>query len=275
MINAVVVLASALAAVLVGPDICRIEAWTSALSLVGPSVHLNLVDTALLRTYTGVSSSRIRAGVSLHTLSAAELGRSGESYDPAGSRSDPRAALLELLTDVNAYWGVLACVSFGLLAGSFAVLPSVEVYNDARRMQLMTGVSPLVYLGTHFLFDLLFYLLPMTAIYVGFALLKQLSARSAGPGVTIAYLLGKDFDRDPRLLFTFFPPFAISAATIRTVNLDFEEATCHYIRRQKVDRDMQRFCQDVKRVGSAIMFCCDSEWAVGVARPLLAPPNLR
>ncbi|KAL1482268.1 hypothetical protein MTO96_033906, partial [Rhipicephalus appendiculatus] len=73
------------------------------------------------------------------------------------------------------YWGIILPMGIGLITSSFVVLPSMEICNEARELQLMTGLSGCFYLGTHFLFDLLFYLVPLTTIYFGFTMAFNLS----------------------------------------------------------------------------------------------------
>ncbi|KAL1473346.1 hypothetical protein MTO96_038756 [Rhipicephalus appendiculatus] len=88
------------------------------------------------------------------------------------------------------YWGLLVPMSIGLITSSFVVLPSMEIGNEARDLQLMTGVSGCLYLGANFFFDLLFYLVPLTAIYVGFAMAFNVSISTQddapSPGETSA-----------------------------------------------------------------------------------------
>ncbi|XP_075745384.1 phospholipid-transporting ATPase ABCA3-like isoform X2 [Rhipicephalus microplus] len=66
----------------------------------------------------------------------------------------------------------------------------------------------------------------------------------------------------------FFPPFALSASTVRAVNLKYEVAICDYLRGRKklLDKHFD-FCNTVKAFGAAMRFCCDvltnrtdSEW---------------
>ncbi|XP_077508263.1 uncharacterized protein LOC144119555 [Amblyomma americanum] len=140
--------------------------WSSPLSVIAASIQRNLIDTALLRQQTGQPNSHIRTGVSLYALTEEEIHADVRQRDPLSD-------LKSLLAHTWAYWGAMASVSFGLIMSSFVVLPSLEVCSEARDLQLMTGMSGFLYLATHFLFDLAFYLMPMTVIYGGFAAIFQ------------------------------------------------------------------------------------------------------
>ncbi|XP_065310534.1 phospholipid-transporting ATPase ABCA3-like isoform X3 [Dermacentor albipictus] len=272
-----------------------VEMWNNPLSVIAASIQQNLIDTVLLRQQTGQPQSRIHTGVSLYTLTEEEIRANVVERDPLND-------LAELLQHTWAYWGVMGSVSFGLIMSSFVVLPSLEVCSEARQLQLMTGVSGFLYLVAHFLFDLIFYLVPMAIIYGGFAVIFNLHGDTlawlliimisfaplgillpylisehasdsstayaivlglftiAGPGTIIGFLYASDAleGENVRLPFMFFPPFALSAATVRAVNLKYEVAICDYLQSKKklLDKHID-FCNSVNAYGSAIRFCCE------------------
>ncbi|KAL1483977.1 hypothetical protein MTO96_001828 [Rhipicephalus appendiculatus] len=149
-----------------------IEMWNNPFSMLGYSIQRNLIDTVLLRQQTGQPTARFDTGISAFPLTEEEAQiRYSDNYDP----------LLGVETSIVYnwfYWGLLVPVSIGLITSSFVILPSMEIFNEARELQLMTGVSGCVYFGTHFIFDLLFYLVPMAAIYLGFAVVYHLSSNT-------------------------------------------------------------------------------------------------
>ncbi|KAL3207497.1 hypothetical protein MRX96_039661 [Rhipicephalus microplus] len=282
-----------------------IQLWSNPLSVIAASMQQNLIDTVLLRQQTGQPNTRIHAGVSMYTLTEEEIRTNVIERDPLND-------LAELLEHTWAYWGVMGSVSFGLVMSSFVVLPSIEICSEARQLQLMTGVSGYLYLAANFIFDLVFYLVPMAVIYGGFAAIFDLHGETleslliimiafaplgillpylisehapdgstayaivlglfaiAGPGTIIGFLYASDaFEgQSLRVPFMFFPPFALSASTVRAVNLKYEVAICDYLRGRKklLDKHFD-FCDTVKAFGAAIRFCCDvltnrtdSEW---------------
>ncbi|XP_049271125.1 phospholipid-transporting ATPase ABCA7, partial [Rhipicephalus sanguineus] len=272
-----------------------IELWSNPTGLVAQGVLRNLIDTVLLRQHTGEASSRIRTGISLYRLTDEEL------YSE-GTQRDPLFGMRELMIYTWAYWGFMGSVCFGLIVASFVVLPSLEVVSEARELQLMTGVSGFLYLFAHFVFDLAFYAVPMTIIFVGYSTISELPSDTqksllvtalgfaplaiffaylpsehspdggmayaivlglfaiAGPGVIGGYLMaafnsGGDFMRLP---FVFFPPFAVSATTVRAVNLKYEVAMCDYLRSKKqLKLKHFQFCNHTRYLGETIKHCCD------------------
>ncbi|KAL1473911.1 hypothetical protein MTO96_038379 [Rhipicephalus appendiculatus] len=179
------------------------------------------------------------------------------------------------------YWGLLVPMSIGLIISTFVVLPSMEICNESRELQLMTGMSGYLYLGTNFLFDLLFYVVPVAVIYLGFALSYHLSANTqvstapivarptqlilglfaiGGPGIFIAYLFTIVFEDGDnlRLPFLLFPPFQLPAASVRAINFENELAACHYMRTNKDTNSMfEDFCDESSWISAIIKFCCD------------------
>ncbi|KAL1413926.1 hypothetical protein MTO96_007975 [Rhipicephalus appendiculatus] len=282
-----------------------IQMWSNPLSVIAASIQQNLIDTVLLRLKTSQPSTGIHTSVSLYTFTEEEIRTNVVERDPLND-------LAELLEHTWAYWGVMGSVSFGLVMSSFVVLPSIEICSEARQLQLMTGVSGYLYLAANFLFDLVFYLVPMAVIYGGFALIFDLHDETlyslliimvafaplgillpylisehapdgstayaivlilfaiAGPGTIIGFLYASDaFEgQSLRVPFMFFPPFALSATTVRAVNLKYEVSICDYLRgRKKLLEKHFDFCNTVKAFGDAIRFCCDvllnrthSEW---------------
>ncbi|KAH7946427.1 hypothetical protein HPB49_024933 [Dermacentor silvarum] len=91
----------------------------------------------------------------------------------------------------NAFGSIFNTTDIGLITSSFVVLPSLEICNEARELQLMTGVSGLLYLMTNFIFDLLFYLVPVATICVGFTIIHDLHGDTPGrTPLLAAHILG-------------------------------------------------------------------------------------
>ncbi|KAH6929699.1 hypothetical protein HPB50_005131 [Hyalomma asiaticum] len=137
--------------------------WSNRLSVIGQNVQRNMMDTIALRSLTRHDEATIHTGISLHTLTEKEM--HGEDI----FSRDPLNELYEHLSYTWMYWGVVAPVSFGLITSTFVVLPSLEIANEARDLQLMSGISGFGFLGVNLLFDIVFYLVPMLTIYAGFA----------------------------------------------------------------------------------------------------------
>ncbi|KAL1482950.1 hypothetical protein MTO96_033470 [Rhipicephalus appendiculatus] len=146
-----------------------IEMWRNPFSVLGPWVLQNLIDTTLLRERIGQPNARFDTGISLVQLTGIET-----KADESDSDKPIYEAIYSIWDDW-VYWGIILPMGIGLITSSFVVLPSMEMCNEARELQLMTGVSGGFYLGTHFFFDLLFYLVPLTTIYFGFAMAFNLS----------------------------------------------------------------------------------------------------
>ncbi|KAL1442328.1 hypothetical protein MTO96_007828 [Rhipicephalus appendiculatus] len=156
--------------------------WENPLSILGSCIQQNLIDSVLLRQQTGQPTARFDTGILAVQLTEeeAQIGHR-VNYNPLHE--------IERLIVFNwFYWGLLLPVSIGLITSSFVILPSMEICNEARELQLMTGVSGCVYFGAHFIFDLLFYLVPMTAIYLGFGLIYNLSSNTQGAMILVILL---------------------------------------------------------------------------------------
>ncbi|XP_037567776.2 retinal-specific phospholipid-transporting ATPase ABCA4-like [Dermacentor silvarum] len=148
-----------------------VEAWYNPTSLMSLAVLKNLMNTIKLRNASGRSDLRINTELSLYALPKDALGTASASrgYEESLGR-------LQLAVEQTwMYWGCMVTVSMGLLISSFVVFPAAENHNGARGLQLMTGVSGCTFITAHFLFDLVFYLVPMTVIYGAFAFLQGLS----------------------------------------------------------------------------------------------------
>nr|XP_037279623.1 uncharacterized protein LOC119172568 [Rhipicephalus microplus] len=147
-----------------------IEMWTNPLSLLGSWILQNLIDTTLLIQQTGQPNARFDTGISVVQMTT-------EEAKDGGSKSEgPLEEVKDFIMYNWLYWGLLMPMSIGLITSSFVVNPSNEILNEARDLQLMTGVSGCLYIGTNFVFDLLFYITPLTAIYFGFATAFNLSS---------------------------------------------------------------------------------------------------
>ncbi|KAL3203451.1 hypothetical protein MRX96_011985 [Rhipicephalus microplus] len=147
-----------------------IEMWTNPLSLLGSWILQNLIDTTLLIQQTGQPNARFDTGISVVQMTT-------EEAKDGGSKSEgPLEEVKDFIMYNWLYWGLLMPMSIGLITSSFVVNPSNEILNEARDLQLMTGVSGCLYIGTNFVFDLLFYMTPLTAIYFGFATAFNLSS---------------------------------------------------------------------------------------------------
>ncbi|XP_075749991.1 uncharacterized protein LOC142814698 [Rhipicephalus microplus] len=164
--------------------------------MLGSSIQQNLIDTVLLREQTGQPNARFDTGISVVPLTPAQA-HVDQTYEGGPLNEVINSILLNWI-----YWGLLVPMSTGLLASSFVVLPSMEICNEARELQLMTGLTGCTYLGTHFLFDLLFYFVPMTTLYLGFSMINNLSdstqatlrlvmALSAPVNILLPYLISE------------------------------------------------------------------------------------
>ncbi|XP_070392967.1 phospholipid-transporting ATPase ABCA3-like isoform X2 [Dermacentor albipictus] len=154
----------------------EIEMWMNPTSVIASSIEGNLIDTMLLRQQTTHPNARFDTGVSIVRLTEQEVPPPQEDIPNKGSLNE----LARVMAYTWFYWGVMMPVSIGLITSTFVVLPSLEICNGARALQLMTGVSGLLYLGTNFIFDLLFYLVPVATIYTGFAVIHGLSGNTSG-----------------------------------------------------------------------------------------------
>ncbi|XP_070391588.1 phospholipid-transporting ATPase ABCA3-like isoform X2 [Dermacentor albipictus] len=148
-----------------------IEAWYNPTSLMSLAVLKNLMNTIQLRTTSGRRDLHINTELSIHALPRGVLGTASESREHEESLQRLQLAVEQTWI----YWGCMATVSMGLIISSFVVFPAAENHNGARGLQLMTGVSGCTFVTAHFLFDLLFYLVPMAVIYGVFAFLQRLS----------------------------------------------------------------------------------------------------
>ncbi|KAL1473907.1 hypothetical protein MTO96_038376 [Rhipicephalus appendiculatus] len=98
----------------------EIEMWTSPLDVLGSSIQQNLIDTVLLREQTGQPNVR-------------DINKKNPLYD-----------VLQSIMYSWAFWGLLLPMSIGLITSTFVLLPSMEVCNEARQLQLMTVVLLLI-----------------------------------------------------------------------------------------------------------------------------------
>ncbi|XP_077564595.1 ATP-binding cassette sub-family A member 7-like [Haemaphysalis longicornis] len=160
------------------------EAWYNPTSVLSIPIITNLAHTALLRTYSGKPRSSISTDVALYALPHEDVdyivshsSRPNKYYLLEESETRLRK-LMGLVRQSWLYWGCVVTISVGLILSSFVVFPAAEVHNGARNLQLMTGVPACVYLKAHFFFDLVFYFVPMAAIYGTFIYLQQLSSQT-------------------------------------------------------------------------------------------------
>ncbi|XP_077564596.1 phospholipid-transporting ATPase ABCA3-like [Haemaphysalis longicornis] len=243
----------------------EMEAWYNPTSVLSIPIITNLAHTALLRTYSGKPRSSISTDVALYALPHEDVdyivshsSRPNKYYLLEESETRLRK-LMGLVRQSWLYWGCVVTISVGLILSSFVVFPAAEVHNGARNLQLMTGVPACVYLKAHFFFDLVFYFVPMAAIYGTFIYLQQLSSQTISPATFLLYILvaiatGSAIPRLPMLLF---PPFLLGASTIRAVNLEFEAEMCE----EMIDQEKRygfntKFCEEINPFGSGIIYCC-------------------
>ncbi|XP_077564577.1 ATP-binding cassette sub-family A member 2-like [Haemaphysalis longicornis] len=240
------------------------EAWYNPISLFSIPVVNNLAHTALLRTYSGKPRSTITTDVALYVFSEEDLAEKnlGLVYPSVlNDQTEQRLRQLQRFVLQNwLYWGCIVTISVGMTLSSFVVFPAAEAHNGARGLQLMTGVPGCMYLMAHFLFDLVFYLVPMGAIYGTIIYLQQLALQTTCPAAFLLFILLAITTRSagPRVPLLFIPPFALGAATIRAINLELEAEMCELMRLQE-SRDTKintQFCKEISPFGSGIIHCC-------------------
>ncbi|XP_077553252.1 glucosylceramide transporter ABCA12-like [Haemaphysalis longicornis] len=129
-----------------------VEGWYNPASPVSRGVVLNLINTVLLRDYSGAPAARVNSVLGFFGSTAKEQEKIGD--------------FLQFLSFLGPmfFWAFVPPALLGLTASTLVTFPVAEKLSGARELQLMTGVPGPLFIGTHFVFDFLLpYLVPFGA----------------------------------------------------------------------------------------------------------------
>ncbi|KAH6934473.1 hypothetical protein HPB50_024545 [Hyalomma asiaticum] len=271
-----------------------LELWSNPFGVVAQGVLRNLIDTVLLRQHTGQARSRFSTGISLYRLTDEELYSEGPPRDPLFSLRQhlvytwaywafmgsvcfglilssfvvlpslevvTGALELQLMTGVSASLLVTALAfaplgillaymaaehssdggtAYAIVLGLFAIAGK---YSQEGKTSALYRVHASKSAATR-----------LYSLWLGCSLLVE------GPGVICGYLMAAfhSAGETTRLPFMFFPPFALSATTVRVVNLKYEVTMCDYLRsKKKLKQKHFEFCNRTRYLGATIKYCCD------------------
>lgn len=138
------------------------ENWYNPYATLSREIALSLVSTALLRILSGVPDARISVTAIVTKSDAAR-----RSVVPADVQEIEESHFnLVVFTTVLRVMFVPMGTAF--LMATFVLFPVTDWTCHAKALQLMTGISSVLYWASNFLFDALVYLTAWVAIGVLF-----------------------------------------------------------------------------------------------------------
>lgn len=136
-------------------DTLRLEVWWNPHAVLSSVIALNLMNTAVLRYVTGDAKATIAAKIKLHKEENAAV---NPTYDFS------KTALRDMLKVVLLMFtrSVFVPLATAFIVATFSIFPVIERTTQVKALQLMTGLSSLLFWTSNLVFDLLIYLIAWT-----------------------------------------------------------------------------------------------------------------
>ncbi|XP_077509926.1 phospholipid-transporting ATPase ABCA3-like isoform X2 [Amblyomma americanum] len=239
------------------------QTWWNPYVPYSKSISTSLMNSALLRYYTGDAKARFR----VHLLAYTKRNASSKETQEYNSRTvlrDNSDFLERGLRGLSPWRKFLLPPLMGLSGAAFVWEPVAEAAAGAKRLQLMTGVSGLVYWLSHYLFDAVHHVLLWAIAGAAFAVnnsvredtavaflalvlasyptltgmsyLSSFIAKSVGTWFIVLFVAHTALTSQAvtlstsyvvlHWLFTLLPPFAFSSGVVKLLLLDAENQLC-------------------------------------------------
>ncbi|XP_064456358.1 phospholipid-transporting ATPase ABCA3-like isoform X2 [Ornithodoros turicata] len=253
-------------------------AWWSPYYELSRTLSLNLLNTALLRTYSGDPL----AHMSLSTV--VEV-----------NEDAPEATLPQAQLSVLGVWIRLGLrLVFFPLGSSFIIaaavlFPVLEKTNQCKSLQLMSGISSTLFWSSHLFFDTILYVLTWIAVMIlystytpilpetGMAALAWAIA-SAFLTITLTYCFSLGVETQSRgftalvLLYSVGVPYSL----IKLLEINFSMHICisHYHRKTDSGNLLDTVCEDKGFISASpgMTYCCAQNKARKGADEILQSP---
>ncbi|CAL8085798.1 unnamed protein product [Orchesella dallaii] len=137
---------------------------------------INLASNVILKSLDPTKNLKIQ--VSSHRLDS-----KSKSYSTA---AHPRPSNVEMVPVV---FGIFMSIGLAMLTASFVVFPIQENICNAKQLQMMTGVSPLLYWGSTFICDLILMFLVIGAMTMCFPIFQTYAIFTSYDGAGVAFLI--------------------------------------------------------------------------------------
>ncbi|CAN8022181.1 unnamed protein product [Ixodes persulcatus] len=248
-----------------------LEALWNPYATLSSVIALNALNSAVLRYLSGDVGAKFQMNIQLDKEENSAVG-SGLDFSKAARRDMLEVALLMFSRAVFVPLGTAFVVAGAVL------FPVAEGASGVRALQLMTGVSALLFWASHFLFDLLVYLLAWSAVAFSLNLHYVLSMETNGATPLFVYMVlmmlrvseGLPSPRWIPLALLPLPPFTFPWSVIKVLQLDSENSHCLRYSTTKVGDlyVLDMFCVALKngrRFPGGIHYCCEP----GVALEIL------
>ncbi|KAH7967057.1 hypothetical protein HPB49_022080 [Dermacentor silvarum] len=247
------------------PTTRRAVAWFSGDAFHSQSLSLNAISTVLLRRVTNDSKSEVLA-----VLRPLKKGK--KIIASKRPRNAKHAETLEQVISTRLTNFILLPAGISVATASFIFFPVDDRVSNSKRMQFVSGVSPVIYWLANYVWDMFMAMVGlMCMLFPGFLFYQHFG--NYGVVSTMGYqtymienergqeLISEEHSRDFLLwLFYLCPPFSASWALVKVVQLSIENTYCTYTSDLSIIYDVCAFvrnsAEDAAIMMTGLRYCC-------------------
>ncbi|XP_075534900.1 phospholipid-transporting ATPase ABCA3-like [Dermacentor variabilis] len=247
------------------PTTRKAVAWFSGDAYHSQSLSLNVISTVLLRTVTNDSKSEVLA-----VLRPVKKGK--KLIASRRLKNAKHAATLGDIISSRLTNFLLLPAGISVATASFIFFPMDDRVSNSKRMQFVSGVSPVVYWLANYVWDMFMAMVGlMCMLFPGFLFYQHFG--NYGVATTMGYqlymiahergqeLISEEHSRELILWLLYLcPPFSASWALVKVVQLGIENTYCTYTSDLSIIHDVCAFvrnsAEDAAIMMTGLRYCC-------------------